>query len=225
MIRTFGTRNEEVVMPVLPGGSRRGLLALLLTVVVGLLTPAGACADPPYIGPADVLFEKHLADGNVREELRLSKAQVKQLGALAEQYRKAADELNGRGLAGEQRQRAWRELYAAFNKRICTVLGPGQRRRLRQIHLQAVPFLAFEDEQVRKELGLSRKQCARVLQIVEDTKKRAERAIEESVAKGADSFADPAPIYAAGMKRIAEVLTDDQRVGWEVMLGRPVARK
>jgi hypothetical protein len=194
-------------------------------MVSGLLAATRADADPPDMGPADVLLEKHLSDGKVRDELRLGKTQVKQLAALAEQHRTASDELNGKGLAGEQRVKAYQELSAAFNRKLRAVLGPGQQKRLRQIHLQAIPFLAFEEEQVRKELGLSREQCTKVCQIVEDTRKRAERAIEEAVAKGADSFPDPTPIYAAGMKRITEVLTDDQRVGWEVMLGRPFARK
>jgi hypothetical protein len=217
-------KSGEIVMQLLPRSFKLGALALALIVTAGLPTPARASAEPVFIGPSGLLLEEYLPNKKVREELRLKEDQVKKLEALLQEYRTARQEVQDKQLEGQKERTARQELEAQFNRKLSGVLGPGQQKRLRQIYLQAIHVLAWEDEQVRKELALSKEQIAKVQQIVDETRKKANEAAEEAIRKRAGQF-DPSPIFATGMKRIANVLTDDQRVGWEVMLGRPFRRQ
>jgi serine/threonine protein kinase len=137
---------------------------------------------------------------SVREDLKLTEEQVREIGRLTRQPRDG----------GMERRRLSPEEWQAQERAVIDVLRPEQARRLKEIALQQRGVHALASRDVADDLGLSSEQRARI------------RAIQDAARRGMSGPKDARQdaLRAAG-EQVLNVLTAEQKARWKDMTGEP----
>ena len=137
-------------------------------------------------------------------------------------------------MVAEAQEVGAKELNKAVAGVVADALTPAQRKRLREIDLQARGHEAFTTPAVAKALDLNAKQkeqfAANAKQVEEDVARATQRPAPVAVPGGftarfnsADSEKAVRDARAEGLKRALAVLTDDQKAAWKKLTGEPFA--
>jgi hypothetical protein len=175
---------------------RPGIIAL----VVGLIVNAAVSAQPPAAAPETFSYplwefgtmpnesfkDFLLEQAAVREELKLTAAQVEKIGGVEARQSEAAKKASIGIADAEKAAAAEQRIYNEAHAVIMEILEPGQRDRLDQIQLQSqgplafnpsrIGILAYEGPPLSRRLGLSEDQARRVGEIAEAGDKEIEKA-------------------------------------------------
>jgi hypothetical protein len=174
-------------------------------------------AKPP--DPLLLLLEK-----NVQDDLRLSAGQKARLKASEEktqaQVEKVIDDVARTGDA-KKAQREIDRINEEANKVLLKVkeeLSAEQRKRWKQIEIQFAELRAFEMPDVRKELGLSDEQTAKILAVQKGLQENVKRIVGS--ADGTRDVVKPlASARKEAMRQAFATLDDQQKKKWEKMTG------
>jgi hypothetical protein len=186
-----------------------GLAALGLLAV--LSTPAQAQFTGYGAGGQFLLLNK-----SVQEELKLSKEQLEKLKD------KVEDVLGGfkdklakiREMEPEDRAKLMDSITDKTNKIVVDVLDKDQVKRLREIDLQQRGPMALYDPEVRKALDITEKQLKELKELAAETNKALHKAHDDKDQKAIDAAIE------SGLKKLGDLLTDEQKKKWKEMLGK-----
>ena len=156
-----------------------------------------------------------------------AEAVQKELGVTAEQLTKLKDVLEaGRGAGGgqrnfqdmseEERTKAREERakqVAEQDKKIGEILKPEQVARLKQLRLQASGAMAFTNEELAKELKITKEQTDKIEKVMQEM-----RDAMQGGGGGAGGFAEMREKMNA---KVMEILTAEQKTEYKKMLGKP----
>ena len=176
-------------------------LSLVCMAIIVLGGPTWT-QDFPIPAPArtDLVDPYLLGRADIRAELRLDPATIAALEKLGSE---AGREIKRAVGEAEPAHRAMNKILDRWSAAQASVLTPGQRERLGQIHLQNLGSYALLDPAIRERLGLSEEQSTRLKAL-------------------ADAPGDPvAPPRAVGRETALGILTPEQRDAWKKMLGAP----
>jgi hypothetical protein len=179
------------------------------------------------IGPVESLLGEYLPYESVRKDLRLDAAQQERIEALKADYSREEKAASNGGLPFEEVPRALAQVRTRYHRQLCEILDPGQQKRFREIHLQAIGVHAWAETQVRRDLGLSKVQEARIEKLLEAAYEKERAAQKKWIASGDDPRSRETAISVAAeeCKRIERLLTDEQRQTWKEMLGQAFSFK
>jgi hypothetical protein len=166
----------------------------------------------------------------VQKELKLSDEQVKKAEEALKRIREkhktelaAARELpedEGR----EKIEILTKTIIKEQMKAISDILSDEQVKRLKQVSLQALGELAFNDPEIQNDLRLTDDQKQRIKKIQEDAY-HERQSIRNSEPEAAHSRGVQEKIKALNketLKKSLDVLTDDQKKAWKDMTGMPL---
>ncbi len=202
-----------------PGGGRGGFGG-------GFGGPGGGASSPLML----VNLEP------VQKELGLKEDQVSKLKTIAEQAREARQAAGGnpqdfRQLPEEERRKkfaemaeAGRKLNEKFKPKVAEILDAQQNERLQQIVWQSSGAQAYQDPEVIKALSLTKEQQDKLAAV---TKEFADKQGELFAGVGGggsdiqERFAKVRELNEARDKKLADVLSQDQRDQFAKLKGKP----
>jgi Spy/CpxP family protein refolding chaperone len=161
-----------------------------------------------------------LMNESVQEELKLSDDQIAKIqGVVPKVQRKHAQEFAQlRNLSPSERHQKGSEMMKAFNDEIFKGLGdtlkPDQIKRLKEIDLQEQGARAFADPEIATALKLTDAQKEKIKSINDDF-------MAEMSAARQGGPGQIAQLRKQSMKKISEVLTEEQQKTWHEMTGKP----
>jgi hypothetical protein len=161
-----------------------------------------------------------LLNDSVHEELKLSEDQIAKIqGVVPKVQRKhQQDFAQLRNLSPSERHQKGAEMTKAFNDEILKDLGdtlkPEQVKRLKEIDLQEQGTRAFADPEIAAALKLTDAQKEKIKSINDDF-------MAEMSAARQGGGGQIAQLRKQSMKKISEVLTEEQQKTWQEMTGKP----
>jgi len=165
------------------------------------------------MGMASALLERP----DVQRELNLTEQQKTQIRQMQEAMRAAWQEM--RNLPPQERRQKMEELRQKNDP--TKVLNESQKKRLREIELQAMGPTAFLQPEVADELKLTQEQRSRLQGIVMQQMQQLREQFQGGgfgQGQGAQNFQQ---IREQMEKQMLEVLTPAQREKWQQMQGKP----
>lgn len=195
-------------------------------------TPVPSVATPVPPVPADDYLRHDqvpwFAAPGVREQLRLSDEQFRQLHRDYAQYWRRYDEnlknLDKKMTPAERRERA-KDLSSSFHKEFAQNLddaltNPEMRRRYDQLYLQYLNYGAFSDPIIQEQLKLSAAQQRKFDQYERDWYRQLNtlRTVYPRNRDQVSKAIDDARLQS--LERIDQTLTPDQQDAWHKMIGR-----
>jgi hypothetical protein len=181
--------------------------------------------------PARVLDNKAL-----QEELKVTAEQKEKFKPVADKaaaLQKKQAEMFAGGKGGfdkEKFQEIGKEAQAVAEetrKALEETLNADQKKRVKQIEVQAAGPNAFVNEETAKELKLTEAQTTKVKGIVDEFRKDSREARAELFQGGADAEKVAEvnkkvdKLQAAALKEIQDALTDEQKKTWKTIVGEP----
>jgi Spy/CpxP family protein refolding chaperone len=161
-----------------------------------------------------------LGNASVQEELKLTDSQKEKIKDFAAKQREAR--AGFRDLSQEERVEKNRELTKAAETFAKETLTPEQHKRIKQIVLQQAGVMAFNGEEVQKELKLTDEQKEKIKTLADDMGKDMRELFQPG---GGGDFQENMKKMAALRKeylgKAAEVLTAEQKKQWADMTGKP----
>jgi Spy/CpxP family protein refolding chaperone len=154
---------------------------------------------------------------DVQRELNLTEQQKTQIRQMQEAMRAAWQEM--RNLPPQERRQKMEELRQKNDP--TRVLNESQKKRLREIELQAMGPIAFLQPEVADELKLTQEQRSRLQGIVMQQMQQLREQFQGGgfrQGQGAQNFQQ---IREQMEKQMLEVLTPAQREKWQQMQGKP----
>jgi hypothetical protein len=159
-----------------------------------------------------------LTHPSVREELKLSEDQVKQVAELASQERGSFRSLWG--LSGQEREQRRQERAQASEKALAETLTPEQLKRVKQISWQQRGVQAFGDAEVAAALELT------------DEQKKAIQTLQEEARGGMHGGfrhgghregyrGTSVPPRPRTEDKVMDLLTAEQKAKWQELAGEP----
>jgi len=142
-------------------------------------------------------------------------------------------------------------MFREMKKGVLSQMSPAQIKRLREISLQTLDFVALSDKTVGAKVGLSPSQLAQIGDIVKLAEERADGIRDDAVKKATDGQHHSSPkskqeydsmikdrsqrvnaaiksilpqvesIRAESKKQVMDILTPDQKAKWQALLGSP----
>jgi Spy/CpxP family protein refolding chaperone len=165
------------------------------------------------MGMSGMLLERP----DVQRELNLTEQQKTQIRQMQESMRTAMQEL--RNAPPQERRQKMEELRQKNDP--TKVLNESQKKRLRELELQAMGPTAFLQPEVADELKLSQEQRSRLQGIVmQQMQQLREQFQGGGQGQGAPNFQQ---MREQAEKQMLEVLTPAQREQWQQMQGKPFA--
>ncbi len=168
---------------------------------------------------------------DLQAELKVTDAQKEQLKAIADkeaETRKKAFEgfKGGKGNFDKDRFAAFQKAREENRKAIEGILTADQKKRAKEIQLQADGVRAFADEEVAAQLNLNDTQKNKIKGIGEDYRKDVGELFGRGGGgfdreKAAENAKKREKLSKAAMADIEDVLTDEQRSKWKTMVGAP----
>jgi Spy/CpxP family protein refolding chaperone len=165
------------------------------------------------MGMSGMLLERP----DVQRELNLTEQQKTQIRQMQEAMRAAWQEM--RNLPPQERRQKMEELRQKNDP--TKVLNESQKKRLREIELQAMGPIAFLQPEVADELKLTQEQRSRLQGIVMQQMQQLREQFQGGgfgQGQGAQNFQQ---IREQMEKQMLEVLTPAQREKWQQMQGKP----
>jgi hypothetical protein len=165
------------------------------------------------MGMASALLERP----DVQRELNLTEQQKTQIRQMQEAMRAAWQEM--RNLPPQERRQKMEELRQKNDP--TKVLNETQKKRLRELELQAMGPTAFLQPEVADELKLTQEQRSRLQGIVMQQMQQLREQFQSGgfgQGQGAQNFQQ---IREQMEKQMLEVLTPAQREKWQQMQGKP----
>jgi Spy/CpxP family protein refolding chaperone len=169
------------------------------------------------MGGAGMMSGMLLQRPDVQRELNLTEQQKSQIRQMQENQRTAMQEL--RNLPPEQRRQKMLELRQKNDP--VSVLNESQKKRLREIELQAMGPSAFLQDDVANELKLTQEQRSRLQGILMQQMQQLREQFQGGgfgQGQGAQNFQQ---MRDQMEKQMLEVLTPAQRQQWQQMQGKP----
>ena len=166
-------------------------------------------------GIAGALLERP----DVQRELNLTEQQKTQIRQMQEAMRAAWQEM--RNLPPQERRQKMEELRQKNDP--TKVLNETQKKRLRELELQAMGPTAFLQPEVADELKLTQEQRSRLQGIVMQQMQQLREQFQSGgfgQGQGAQNFQQ---LREQAEKQMLEVLTPAQREQWQQMQGKPFA--
>jgi hypothetical protein len=171
----------------------------------------------------------------LQEELKVTSEQKQKLKPAADKQaalQKKQAEMFAGGKGGfdkEKMQENFKEMQAVneeVKKSVDETLNAEQKKRLRQIEVQAAGPRAFANEEMVKGLNLSDEQKTKIKAVADEfTKDSREVRMEGGFGADAEKRAEidrkVDKLQAAAMKQIQEALTDEQKKTWKTLVGEP----
>lgn len=164
-------------------------------------------------GMAGTLLQR----SDVQRELNLTEQQKNQIRQMQESMRMAMQEM--RGMPPQERRQKMEELRRKNDP--TSVLNESQKKRLREIELQAMGPSAFLTPEVAGELKLTQEQRSRLQGIVMQQMQQLREQFRGGgfgQGQGAQNFQQ---MRDQMEKQMLEVLTPAQRQQWQQMQGKP----
>lgn len=167
---------------------------------------------------------------DLQSELKVTDAQKEKLKAIADkeaETRKKAFEgfKGGKGGFDKDRFAEFQKAREENRKAIESILTADQKKRAKEIQLQADGVRAFADEEVAAQLNLNETQKSKIKGIGEDYRKDAGELFGRGGGfdreKAAENAKKREKLSKAAMADIEDVLTDEQRSKWKTMIGAP----
>jgi serine/threonine protein kinase len=155
---------------------------------------------------------------SVQQELKLSDNQVRMVIKASERRREAFGQLTS--LKPEVWREKFEEKLEAQQNVLDHLLLPDQARRLHQIVLQQRGTEALGDPEIAKGLRISQDQMDKI-RALRDEAHHAAKAAFRSGDSRADVHRKADEIWRATKEQIVELLSDEQRAGWQEMIGQP----
>jgi len=165
------------------------------------------------MGMASALLERP----DVQRELNLTEQQKTQIRQMQEAMRAAWQEM--RDLPPQERRQKMEELRQKNDP--TKVLNETQKKRLRELELQAMGPTAFLQPEVADELKLTQEQRSRLQGIVMQQMQQLREQFQSGgfgQGQGAQTFQQ---LREQAEKQMLEVLTPAQREKWQQMQGKP----
>lgn len=165
------------------------------------------------MGMASALLERP----DVQRELNLTEQQKTQIRQMQEAMRAAWQEM--RNLPPQERRQKMEELRQKNDP--TKVLNETQKKRLRELELQAMGPTAFLQPEVADELKLTQEQRSRLQGIVMQQMQQLREQFQSGgfgQGQGAQTFQQ---LREQAEKQMLEVLTPAQREKWQQMQGKP----
>ncbi len=167
------------------------------------------------MGGAGMMSGMLLQRADVQRELNLTEQQKNQIRQMQENQRAAMQEL--RNLPPQERRQKMQELWQKNDP--TSVLNESQKKRLREIELQAMGPSAFLQEDVANELKLTQEQRSRLQGIVmQQMQQLREQFQGGGFGQGGQNLQQ---LREQMEKQMLEVLTPAQRQQWQQMQGKP----
>jgi Spy/CpxP family protein refolding chaperone len=206
----------------------RSLRNSLLALAAAALLASPAFSQPPGGGRGMQMrgggIGGLLGNTSVQEELKLTDSQKEKIKEFAAKQQEARAGL--RDLSQEERAEKARELNKAAETFAKETLTAEQHKRIKQIVLQQAGVLAFNGEEVQKELKLTDEQKEKIKTLAEDMGKDMR---ELGQPGGGGDFQEMRKKMEALRKeyvgKAAEVLTAEQKKQWADMTGKPFELK
>lgn len=160
----------------------------------------------------------------VQQEIKLTDEQKEKLGEKMKEMMPRMFELltKTKDLSKEERQAKFKEIQAATDKEIATILKPEQAKRLKQIvRQQSIVASLTADEEVIKAVKLSDDQKKKLAEINDEAMKDLQ---ELSKGKGAFSKENQEKIAAVrkeAKEKAMKLLTEEQMKTWKELTGEP----
>ena len=186
----------------------RGALGRMLLAVAVAMTSCGAvplwAADPAFVGVLSLAVEPDVArELGVTDEVR---------GQLLALVDKREQEVLSQGLdklTGDERAAKLAEFAAESENQGLALLSDEQKTKLAKLRIARQGMLGLADAKIAADLGLTRDQQQEIEKLVKE--------YNETMATGSDLLKKVARPSAE--KRLAAVLTEEQRANWEKQSG------
>lgn len=190
----------------------------LMSVIVELAAYAAPAPEAsPLGGFAGLILISSVANPNIRDELKLSENQVKQLEALMSEHRGAYASL--RRMNKEDREKQLQEIRKKDEAAIAKILTRKQLIRAEQIQLQICGPMILTKSQVAAALKLTDEQKEKMTLI----RREALEEYREGRAKGERQPTEESPKRRD--EKLLNVLTPAQKAKWKQLLGEPFKQK
>lgn len=167
-------------------------------------------ADSAFVGVLSLAV-----DESVAKDLELSDEVRTQLQKIVNEREDAALELaiELKGLASAERAAKLAPFVAESEKLGLALLTEAQRTKLMQLRISRAGMAGLAETQIATDVGLTDEQKAEVAKVMED--------LQAALAKGGEREQQTAKAYYE--RKLAGILTIDQRTKWEQLTGRVVA--
>ncbi len=168
------------------------------------------------MGLSAMLLER----ADVQRELNLTEQQKTQIRQMLEEQRRARAEL--RNLPPEQRLEKMLELRQKYDP--TSVLTDAQKKRLRELELQAMGPMAFLNPEVADELKLTQEQRSRLMGIMNEFRNQLREQWQGGGFQQGNQgqrMQQMQRMREQMEQRMLEVLTPAQRQQWQQMQGKP----
>ncbi|MCI0358388.1 MAG: hypothetical protein L0211_07895, partial [Planctomycetaceae bacterium] len=181
-----------------------GCLVLGLALVLGGLPVAGA-ADPTFVGVLSLVVEPDVA-----KELGLSDEVKGQLVALIDKREQEVLPLaTNKEMPVEERNSKLAEFVAESEKQGLALLSDEQKSKLAQLRIAKLGMLGLNDAKIATDLGITRVQQLEIEKLIKE--------YNDTMATGSDFVKKLA--RSSAEKRLAALLTDEQKASWEKLTG------
>jgi hypothetical protein len=152
----------------------------------------------------------------VRKEVGLSADQQARIDRIFEP--KMVSHGNTKGL----RVRAGEDLNP-LNRDILAVLKPEQRTRVRQLWIQMNDGFCLQDDDLRKELGMSDSQRIEVIKLIAEFEEAVQDHVRSAArSEGAVSMATPKSLIDGYKNKLVNVMTKEQKPKYQSLKGKIV---
>ncbi|MCX7992622.1 MAG: hypothetical protein N2651_03015 [Fimbriimonadales bacterium] len=169
------------------------------------------------MGGAGMMSGMLLQRPDVQRELNLTEQQKNQIRQMQENQRTAMEEL--RNLPPDQRRQKMQELREKNDP--TKVLNETQKKRLRELELQALGPSAFLQDDVANELKLTQEQRSKLQGIVMQQMQQLREQFQGGGFGQGQGAQQMQQLRDQMEKQMLEVLTPAQRQQWQQMQGKP----
>jgi len=190
------------------------LALVALAVWASLARPDDSDAMTPEEGAVHVML---LRQKSVREALKLSDDEAKQIKAHNNQQWKKAQEIQK--MSSDERHKRYEELAKDNERFIGQVLDPSERKRLDEISLQTAGLLLATSPKIASQLGLTDRQKDELKRHQKEARSEMAKVLHSRTTEGRDQKLHE--LRATSRKRLMDVLTDEQETRWKEMTGAP----
>jgi Mg2+ and Co2+ transporter CorA len=175
------------------------------------------------LGAPFVIFREKVLD-----ELKVSDEQKeKMMQYLMEQIMETGPFLDSLEKTGHEREKKLNEhrknALEKLAKHAKDVLQPEQLKRARQVTLQQEGNFALGQDEIQKELKITREQMMKFMAVVQDLQKQVEPLVKQAQSGGNPEEIRPKieQLRKDHAKKLEDILTDAQKKLWKELLGPP----
>lgn len=188
---------------------------LVLAALAMGIAPARATAKEGFVPEEGAIDLVLLRQESVQQELRLNAAETQKIHDFVSVQWKKAQAIND--LSPDQRNPKFQELERENQRFLDQTLQPAQRKRLRQIALQAAGLLCVTRPDVATELNLTEEQKQKARQLQQLARKEIQELLDSPSREGRKEKLQE--LRMTSRNRLMELLTDQQEVKWKEMTG------